>query len=223
VQTAPSVQPAAPVVAKLRVTNESDVLWRSKGLANDQYALRVGCRWIDSAAPNPTHDYQNRFDFPYDVTPGDSVAIVATLNAPSSPGAYTLECDAVQELVHWFHSMGSPVGTAPVTVAGGGGPAIEGFLDRADNEMIAGWVWEKDYPNRPVQLEIYDGDVRLATVAAGTFRQDLRDAGKGNGAHSFSFTPHFKVLDGKPHMIRVVAAGKNFELAGSPRTLKEGP
>jgi len=218
VETVPSLQSSSPFVAKVRVTNESDVLWRAKGLPDDKYAMRVGCRWIDKEVPGPVHDYDNRFEFPYDVSPGDSALIVASLKAPPVPSSYGLECDAVQELVHWFAAMGSPTGMATVAVTGNG-PALEGFLDRADDEAIAGWAWETDHPNRPVEVEIYDGEARLAIVRADVHRQDLQDARKGNGRHSFSYTPRFNPAGAKVHNIRARVAGKNFELTGSPKIL----
>jgi hypothetical protein len=219
VQTVPAVTAASALVANVRVTNESDVLWRAKGLSNEQYAMRIGCRWIDSDAPGPLPGYDNRFDFPYDVPPGDTASLVAALNSPSTPGSYTLECDAVQELVHWFASMGSPTGTLAVLVTGGEGPSVEGFLDFVGDERIAGWAWDKNHPNRPVQVEIYDGDERVATVSADVFRPDLLHANKGNGAHGFTYPNHRDIRNGKAHTVRVLVSGRNFELVGSPKTI----
>jgi hypothetical protein len=219
VDTIPSVKPGAPLTAEVHVTNQSGVIWRARALANDKFALRIGCLWKDSNASAPPHDYENRFAFPYDLAPGDSASIPAMLNAPATAGSYALQCDVVQELVHWFGSMGSPVGIAMVRVGGEDGPAVEGYVDRANAEVIAGWAWEKDHPDRPVAVDIYDGSTRLATVPASIYRPDLQAAQKGNGAHGFNYPHHFSPAAGKVHSIRVLVAGTNVELVGSPAIL----
>jgi hypothetical protein len=217
VHAAPSVTTDSPMVAEVRVTNQSDVAWRARGLANGKYAIRVGCRWLNSDAGSASIEgYNDRFDLAYDLAPGDTYSMPANLTTPATPGDYTLECDVVQELVHWFHSMGSPVGKTPLVVTGHGSP-IEGSLDRADYQRIEGWVWERDHPNSPVEVEIYDGETRLATILAGVFRPDLLAAHKGNGAHSFSYSnPKASKRDGV-HRIRVLVLGRKFELPGSPK------
>jgi hypothetical protein len=44
-----------------------------------------------------------------------------------------------------------------------------------------GWVWDRTQPNRPVRLDIFDGDERLDTVTAGWFDRHLLAARMGNG------------------------------------------
>jgi hypothetical protein len=96
----------------------------------------------------------------------------------------------------------------------------EGTLDSADAESVFGWAWVKSHPDNTIDVDIYDGDTLLATVTAGQFREDLRDAQLGKGYHAFLYTLPPEVRNGKPHMIRVTIAGTNKELAGSPRTLE---
>jgi len=218
VHAAPSVATGSPVAAELRVTNQSDVAWRARGLVNGKYAIRVGCRWLKSSAAESasSEGYNDRFDLAYDLAPGDTYSMPANFTAPATPGDYTLECDAVQELVHWFHSMGSPVGKTPLVVTGYG-PPMEGSLDRADNQRIEGWVWERDHPNSPVDVEIYEGETRLATIPADVFRPDLLAAHKGNGAHSFSYSNPKASKRAGVHRIRVLVFGTKSELPGSPK------
>src|SRR2546423_3980111 len=67
-------------------------------------------------------------------------------------------------------------------------PAASGYIDEwSDSRKIAGWAWDKAQPNTPVTVEIYDGTVRIGTVSADAFRQDLLKAGVGDGRHSFEF------------------------------------
>jgi len=49
-----------------------------------------------------------------------------------------------------------------------------GHLDTADLKNISGWAWDPDHPNRPLKVEIYDGDRLLTTVIADQFRKDLQ-------------------------------------------------
>src|SRR5262249_16594753 len=129
--------------------------------------------------------YDDRFEFPYDLLPAETAEILATLDAPPFAGAYLLQCDIVQELVHWFADMGSPVGTKELLIKDDG-PPLEGILDVVDNEQIAGWARDK-YRSDPVAVEIYDEDTRLGTATANIYRQDLLDAHRGNGVHAFIF------------------------------------
>src|SRR5262249_2546476 len=105
-----------------------------------------------------------------------------------------------------------PANTAASTVVES--RSIEGFLDLVDNQRIAGWAWDKSHPDALVQVEIYDGSKLIATVPAGVFRQDLRDAQKGTGAHAFTYPNPFS-NPGGAHTIRVLASGR--ELTGSPK------
>jgi hypothetical protein len=94
-----------------------------------------------------------------------------------------------------------------------------GSLDLVDNAQVGGWAWDKNQPDAPVRVAIYDGDSLLAIVEANLFRKDLRDAGMGNGKHGFSYEIPDRLKDGKPHTIRVRISETNVELLGSPRTI----
>jgi len=56
-------------------------------------------------------------------------------------------------------------------------------------------------------------------MTAGTFRQDLVNAGKGNGYHGFSYATPSSLKDGNAHSISVKYAGASTNLSGSPKTL----
>lgn len=98
-------------------------------------------------------------------------------------------------------------------------PRFEGFVDGADCEVIFGWAWDKNLPNVPISVDIYfDGALR-DTIVAGLPRADLAAAGKGDGRHAFSYPFPFDLKDGGPHTLRVVYAGTNQDLSGSPQTI----
>jgi hypothetical protein len=100
---------------------------------------------------------------------------------------------------------------------------IEGSLDGADASLIFGWAWDKMHPDRTLQIDIYDGETRVATVPADQFRPDLRNYGYGNGKHAFSYLTPARLKDGKAHTIRVKTSGTNIELPASPKTISPPP
>jgi hypothetical protein len=50
---------------------------------------------------------------------------------------------------------------------------------------VIGWVFEPDDPLHPVAVEVLDGAQVAASGVANEFRQDLKEAGFGTGAHGF--------------------------------------
>jgi hypothetical protein len=98
-------------------------------------------------------------------------------------------------------------------------PKVRGSLDVVNTDEIAGWAWDSQQPDAPVNVEIYEGSTLLTKRAADQFREDLRQAGAGNGKHGFSFPTPARLKDGRPHLIRVKIAGVEGELNGSSRKL----
>src|SRR5438270_928063 len=48
-----------------------------------------------------------------------------------------------------------------------------GYLDGADCNSVYGWAWDANQPNTPINVDLYDSNTFIATVAANQFRQDL--------------------------------------------------
>ena len=101
--------------------------------------------------------------------------------------------------------------------------SLEGFHDAATCTSIAGWAWDPSFPNSPISVDIFDGSNLIATVAANLFRQDLVNAGKGNGVHGFSWTVPASLKDNLSHSISVKYAGAETRLSGSPKTITCAP
>lgn len=101
--------------------------------------------------------------------------------------------------------------------------AYEGAHEQATCETISGWVWDRSRPTATVEVEIYDGEERIATVAADRYRADLASAGKGTGYHGFEFAPPPRLRDGQLHLVRVRVAGTNFDLDGTVKKLTCSP
>lgn len=64
----------------------------------------------------------------------------------------------------------------------------EGYLDRATEKEVSGWVYLNSDPDAALPVEILSNGKVVATIKADGFREDLLAAGKGNGRHAFSFT-----------------------------------
>ena len=110
--------------------------------------------------------------------------------------------------------------TTPASpVLGGSTPILQGFHDVADCNVISGWAWNKNKPDTPVGVDIFDGDTLIATVPARTFRQDLRDIGMGNGQYGFSYAVPATLKDGRPHTINVKISGSNVLLSASSKSV----
>ena len=66
-----------------------------------------------------------------------------------------------------------------------GAARLEGVLDFVAGTTIGGWAWHTGRPAERVSVIVrQQGDV-LARAAADGFRQDLLEAGVGDGAHGF--------------------------------------
>jgi RHS repeat-associated protein len=121
------------------------------------------------------------------------------------------------------HTLTPKIG-GTATVIGGSrtltcaAPSFGGTFDSADCNQLAGWAWDANQPNSPINVDIYDGSTLLATVLASTFRQDLKNAGIGNGNHGFFYTsPAF--YSGSAHSFNVRIGGTTLALNASPRSV----
>ncbi len=116
----------------------------------------------------------------------------------------------------------TPSGTATKTSAFTytGPPAYGGFHDTVGCYGVTGWAWDANQPNTPITVDIYDGSTLLGTVSANQFRQDLLNAGIGNGYHGFGFSLPASVRDGALHSINIRYGGTTTSLGNSPRSIE---
>jgi hypothetical protein len=100
-----------------------------------------------------------------------------------------------------------------------GAPFLQGYYDVGVSDCygLHGWAWDMNRPDEPISVDIYDGKRFLETVVADIFRQDLLDAGKGNGKHGFFYIPP---KDGESHFFRITFAGVEQELEHPRVSLK---
>ncbi|GAB3909789.1 hypothetical protein GCM10028803_48100 [Larkinella knui] len=105
--------------------------------------------------------------------------------------------------------------TSSTTVAGN----FEGFLDKVECGTIRGWVWDRNKPNTPMMLEFYANGVSIGTAEANIYRQDLKDAGKGNGTHGYSFTTPAGLKNNTTYQISATVLNSTYILKGAPKPL----
>jgi hypothetical protein len=97
------------------------------------------------------------------------------------------------------------------------GPDYEGWIDVGNCDNIAGWVWNKRAPTTPLRVDILANGAQIAQVMADVFRQDLQNAGKGDGRHSFTFPTPARLKNSRSNTITIRVTNTNFFL-GSPKT-----
>jgi SAM-dependent methyltransferase len=120
----------------------------------------------------------------------------------------------------------TPSGTNPVPPADTPSDSrttvtARGVLDwRPWADRIAGWAWDSTRPDDPVCVEVHEDQKHVATVVADRFRQDLLDAGIGNGKHGFWFPIPASMKDLQPHVVSATISGCGVHLANSPLTLQ---
>ncbi|WP_128546998.1 PA14 domain-containing protein [Larkinella soli] len=96
---------------------------------------------------------------------------------------------------------------------------FEGHLDGADCGSIGGWVYDRDQPHIPLMVELLVNGQVVASQWAGNFRQDLLNAGKGDGRHGFGFETPAAIKTGQPVSVSVRVAASGYSLIGSPKTV----
>ncbi|MGA0555545.1 choice-of-anchor Q domain-containing protein [Larkinella sp. VNQ87] len=156
------------------------------------------------------------------------LAWVRTNPLASGTGAITVPTNLVATYVYTaVCKVGSCVSlpaSATVVVQAGQEPPVvtgnfDGYLDKVECGTMRGWVWNKDTPNTPVSVEFFADGQSIGTTLADIYRQDLKDAGKGNGHHAYSFPTPESLKDGQNHSISANVLGTNYTLKWAPKTL----
>jgi hypothetical protein len=91
------------------VTNTGSLTWGANSV------FRLAYHWYDGSGTTVVWNGLRTY-LPQAVGPSQSLALTASLLAPTTPGTYTLKWDLVQEGVTWFSSQGVATGNQTVTV-----------------------------------------------------------------------------------------------------------
>ena len=152
-------------------------------------------------------DYSNVPRLPYRPSPDHSLCMIPV---STGPGEW-----ATTQRAHTPAGMSAEVSAAY-------SPNYEGRHDAATTEAIAGWVWDRNHPERRLDVDVLCGDELLATVGATGFRPDLEAAGKGDGRYAFWLATPKRLADGRKHQIRVRVSGTEIDLVDTPRAVVAG-
>jgi len=101
--------------------------------------------------------------------------------------------------------------------------SYNGYQDHDGCDNVSGWAWDSNPLNPPVSVDVYkDGLLQAAQVPSNLYRQDLQNAGIGNGYHAFVYTIPSAWKDGQPHLTQVKVANTSTGLGWSPRWITCG-
>ncbi len=136
--------------------------------------------------------------------------------SPTSTKTYTATCS--------IDGCTSSNGSTTVTVVPPGGINCSTLLSDVNgiNCLVTeGWVYDQSNPNTPVLIDIYEGSTLLiGNYSADKYRQDLFDAGYGNGQHAWEINTPSSLKDGQSHTITFkVSACPSYQMGSSPRVL----
>ncbi|GAB3933876.1 FG-GAP-like repeat-containing protein [Larkinella terrae] len=135
---------------------------------------------------------------------------------PVESGTFTLAYSANDGVLTNSVSFPLTVNPASTTTVTG---SFEGYLDKVECGTIRGWVWDRNKPNTPVTVEFYTDGMVWGSTVANIYRDDLKNAGKGNGAHAYSFTVPNALKDGTTRIIYGRVLGSTYALKDSGKPL----
>jgi 4-amino-4-deoxy-L-arabinose transferase-like glycosyltransferase len=104
------------IVLNVIVKNVSESLWFAGDRIASPFQVSVGNHWLDSNGKMIVHD-DGRSALQRNLSPGETLVIPLTINAPKQPGEYLVEIDLLQEDVSWFGLKGSQTWRGRVVVS----------------------------------------------------------------------------------------------------------
>ncbi|MBI4707182.1 MAG: hypothetical protein HY761_04590 [Candidatus Omnitrophica bacterium] len=197
------MQPGQRFEKKWEIKNTGDVAWRSN---------TVRAVPIDSTAKILT---VQSITSPDNILEKQSVVVSVDMRAPNNAGRYK----GVYQLQADGKNFGQRFYVDIVVAASPPPTQYEGWIDSADCDVIRGWAWDKNKPDRAINVNIYDGNTKLDTIQANEFRKDLLNAGKGNGNHAFNYSIPSSFKRNGSHNIYVKYSQSDTNLHGSPKTI----
>ncbi|OAQ19870.1 glycosyltransferase [Thermosulfurimonas dismutans] len=94
---------------------------------------------------------------------------------------------------------------------------IQGHFDRVDGLYVHGWAFNPENPEERVEVVVLVDGKPVAEGVADQFREDLKEAGIGDGGYAFVIKLPNEIADGKEHEIRVVVKNTGNDLENSPQ------
>jgi len=95
-----------------------------------------------------------------------------------------------------------------------------GYVDHCDSRGILGWAQNYRAPSERLSVELVVDGNRLETVKADFYREDLLEAGIGDGKHAFYYVFPLELKDGRSHEIEAKIAGTDRVLVNGHHTVR---
>jgi GT2 family glycosyltransferase len=91
---------------------------------------------------------------------------------------------------------------------------VLGNIDQAEPYRISGWAYYRHRPTERVTVEVLLNGASVAKVRCDEYRKDLKEAGFGDGKHSFSWVPDDSLLQPGSYNVEIRdAAGEHAAFA----------
>jgi len=162
----------------------------------------------------------------YDNKHRNDLMIVCNPPRPGVPAGWAIDSIFTSPLScgHPFNAGANNMATikclnCPVAVDPPLGPDYEGWLDVANCDTISGWVWNRNASGTTLRVDIIANGAQIAQATADVFRQDLKNANKGDGKHGFAFATPARLKNGLNNSITVRVTGTNFFIGHTPLTI----
>jgi glycosyltransferase involved in cell wall biosynthesis len=88
--------------------------------------------------------------------------------------------------------------------------SVAGYCDGVKGAEVYGWAWRPDYPDKPVDIELWVDGVLAGSTTASLYRPDLRAAGVGHGRYGWRLPLPANPAPGRPQ--KIVARVKDGDL-----------
>ncbi len=98
-------------------------------------------------------------------------------------------------------------------------PELTGYVDAVSDGRVHGWAYDRIRPGKRLTLEVYAAGGRVGTIRAELFRQDLANAGVGDGRYGFDFALPDSGVD--PETISIKVGDSDFWLFNQSPALME--
>uniref|UniRef100_A0A7V6CEB0 Uncharacterized protein n=1 Tax=Thermodesulfobacterium geofontis TaxID=1295609 RepID=A0A7V6CEB0_9BACT len=99
-------------------------------------------------------------------------------------------------------------------------PEYIGSLDAVKGFYVYGWAYNRKNPEERVEVVVLVDGKPVAEGVADLFRQDLLDAGIGDGKHGFRIRIPDEMFDGKNHKIEFLVEGRKIKEGTDSLTTK---
>lgn len=100
------------------------------------------------------------------------------------------------------------------------GTTLRASLDIVDTQVISGWVHDTARPDEPLGLIITNNDRLVERILANRYREDLKNAGVGNGRHAFELVLLNPLSPFERNIVRIRRETDGSDIPGSPITLE---